>query len=119
MSTTRRAKQKGRMGQQEIRDALLEAFPHLEQDDIKSTTMGDTGEDIQLSPAARKLIPISAEVKRRKSGLKMAYDWMQQANNHNKGSPVVFYRSDRQPWLVISTLDHYINLLKERQNDKQ
>ena len=69
------AKQKGRLGQQEIRDALLEAFPELEPDDVKSTVMGDTGADIQLSPAARKLIPISIEVKRRKSGLKTVYGW--------------------------------------------
>jgi hypothetical protein len=51
---TKRAKQKGRLGQQEIRDRLLETFPEFEPDDIKSTVMGDSGEDIQLSPAARK-----------------------------------------------------------------
>ena len=48
---TRSAKAKGRNGQQEVRDRLLETFPEFELDDIKSTTMGDTGEDIQLSPA--------------------------------------------------------------------
>ena len=68
---TRAAKAKGRGGQNEIRDKLLQTFPEFEPDDIKSTTMGDTGEDIQLSPAARKKIPITIEVKRRKSGMKM------------------------------------------------
>ena len=63
---TRQAKQKGRLGQQEIRDRLLEAFPEFEPDDIKSTTMGESGADIQLSPAARKKLPLSVEVKRRK-----------------------------------------------------
>ena len=48
---TRNAKAKGRLGQQEVRDKLLETFPDLEPDDIKSTVMGDSGEDIQLSPA--------------------------------------------------------------------
>ena len=65
---SRAAKAKGRTGQNEIRDKLLEVFPEFEEDDIKSTTMGDTGEDIQLSPAARKKLPITIEVKRRKSG---------------------------------------------------
>ena len=51
---SRAAKAKGRTGQNEIRDKLLETFPEFEEDDIKSTTMGDTGEDIQLSPAARE-----------------------------------------------------------------
>ena len=59
---TRAAKAKGRGGQNEIRDKLLETFPEFEPDDIKSTTMGDTGEDIQLSPAARKKMPITIEV---------------------------------------------------------
>ena len=55
---TKQAKQKGRLGQQEIRDRLLEMFPEFEPDDIKSTTMGESGADIQLSPAARKKIPL-------------------------------------------------------------
>tara|TARA_R100001369_G_scaffold10603_1_gene23623 strand:+ start:63 stop:416 length:354 start_codon:yes stop_codon:yes gene_type:complete len=109
---TRAAKAKGRLGQQEIRDALLETFDHLEPDDVKSTVMGDTGADVQLSPLAQKYIPISIEVKRRKTGLKTVYSWMKQAENHTEKPPVVFYRSDRQPWLVVTELDHYLELLK-------
>jgi|TARA_R110000803_G_scaffold66153_1_gene127468 hypothetical protein len=109
---TRAAKAKGRGGQQEVRDKLLETFPEFEPDDIKSTTMGDTGEDIQLSPLARKTLPISIEVKRRKSGMKTAYDYIDQAGNHGKGEPVVFYRSDRQPWIVMVGMDHYMELLR-------
>jgi|TARA_B110000902_G_C14134814_1_gene523431 hypothetical protein len=109
---TRAAKAKGRGGQQEVRDKLLEIFPEFEPDDIKSTTMGDTGEDIQLSPLARKTLPISIEVKRRKSGMKTAYDYIDQAGNHGKGEPVVFYRSDRQPWIVMVGMDHYMELLR-------
>ena len=109
---TRAAKAKGRGGQQEVRDRLLETFPEFEPDDIKSTTMGDTGEDIQLSPLARKTLPISIEVKRRKSGMKTAYDYIDQAGNHGKGEPVVFYRSDRQPWIVMVGMDHYMELLR-------
>jgi hypothetical protein len=97
---TRAAKAKGRGGQQEVRDKLLETFPEFENDDIKSTTMGDGGEDIQLSPAARKTMPISIEVKRRKAG------------KHGKGEPVVFYRSDRQPWIIMVGMEHYMELLR-------
>ena len=109
---TRAAKAKGRGGQQEVRDKLLETFPEFEADDIKSTVMGDTGEDIQLSPAARKAMPITIEVKRRKSGFKTAYGYIDQASNHAKGEPVVFYRSDRQPWIVMISIDHYMELLR-------
>ena len=109
---TRAAKAKGRGGQNEIRDKILETFPELEPDDVKSTTMGDTGEDIQLSPAARKKIPITIEVKRRKSGMKMAYDYIKQASKHGKGEPVVFFRADRKQWITMISLDHYMELIK-------
>ena len=58
---TRSAKNKGKRLQNSVRDILLETFTQLEEDDIKSTTMGESGEDIQLSPAARKLIPYAIE----------------------------------------------------------
>ena len=109
---TRAAKAKGRTGQNEIRDTILENFPDLEPDDVKSTTMGDTGEDIQLSPAARKKLPITIEVKRRKSSLKTVYGYLEQASNHAKGEPVVFFRSDRMPWVVMIGMDHYMELLR-------
>ena len=111
-SMTKSAKAKGRLGQQEVRDRLLQNFPYLHPDDIKSTVMGDTGADIQLSPQARKLIPLSIEVKRRKEGLKTAYTYVEQAVKHNTGEPVVFFRSDRRPWLVIIGMEHYMDLLK-------
>ena len=112
------AKQKGRLGQNEIRDKLLETFPELEPDDIKGCVMGDTGEDIQLSPAARKMLPLSIEVKRRKTGLQTAYNYMEQASSHSKGEPVVCYRADRKPWLVMVGLDHYAQLLRSWNDNK-
>ena len=57
MGSPRSSKAKGRKLQNMMRDALRDAFPLLEEDDIKSQTMGMTGEDIVLSPAARKSIP--------------------------------------------------------------
>ena len=111
-SMTKSAKAKGRLGQQEVRDRLLQNFPDLHPDDIKSTVMGDTGADIQLSPAARKLIPLSIEVKRRKDGLKTAYTYVEQAVKHGDGEPVVFFRADRKPWLVIVDMEHYMDLIK-------
>lgn len=112
MSRAKVAKQKGRTGQQEIRDKLYETFPELEPGDIKSAIMGEGGADIQLSPAAFKLIPLSIEVKRRKTGMKTQYDWMTQARSHTTGDPVVFFRADRSEWLVITPIEHYLDLLR-------
>ena len=114
---TKSAKAKGRLGQQEVRDKLLETFPKLHPDDIKSTVMGDSGEDIQLSPAARKIIPLSIEVKRRKNDLKTVYKYIEQASSHDGGEPVVFYRSDRKPWVVMIGIEHYMSLLKVWSNE--
>ena len=60
---TRSAKAKGRRLQNKIRDLLLEEFKELEPDDIRTAIMGETGEDIKLSPAARRKIPYSFECK--------------------------------------------------------
>ena len=53
------SKAKGRRLQNYVRDKLREVYiklwtkaPRLEMDDIKSQTMGMSGEDIVLSPAA-------------------------------------------------------------------
>lgn len=113
---SRSGKAKGRLGQQEIRDKLLETFTEFEKDDIKSAIMGDTGEDIQLSPQAKKRLPLSIEVKRRKNEMKTIYNFMEQAYKHshnNKGEPVVFYRSDKRPWVVMIGLQHYMDLLRD------
>ena len=113
---SRTGKAKGRLGQQEIRDRLLEEFPEFEPDDIKSTVMGDTGADIQLSPTARKKLNLAIEVKRRKAVGKTFYDYMDQAKSHVKygEDPVVFFRADRKPWLVLIDIDFFMELLKSR-----
>lgn len=107
------AKAKGRLFQQEIRDTILKNFPHLEPDDVRSTSMGASGEDLQLSPAARKALGgIQVECKRRKS-FKTIYDYVEQAKGHGKGYPVVFIRQDRSEPLVIIPADYYMELVKK------
>ena len=56
---TRSAKNKGKRLQNDVRDLILETFTELEPDDVRSAIMGETGEDIKLSPAARRQIPYS------------------------------------------------------------
>jgi hypothetical protein len=60
---TQSCKAKGRRLQQQVASDLLHRFPQLAYDDIRSTSMGAPGEDILLSPAARRCIPFSFEVK--------------------------------------------------------
>ena len=70
MKSVKSIKAKGRLLQNMVRDKLRERFvdknglfPKLYEDDIKSQTMGMTGEDIVLTPNARLYIPYSFECK--------------------------------------------------------
>jgi hypothetical protein len=50
------AKAKGRQGQIDARDYLLQRAPGLVEDDIRSRPMGSPGDDLMLSPAAMKAL---------------------------------------------------------------
>lgn len=109
---TASAKNKGRTLQKLIRDKILDTFPELEPDDCKSTSMGAKGEDIQLSPAARKLFPFSVEAKSRASiGV---YAWYQQAKtNAPKGTtPLLVIKQNHSKPLVLIDLDSFMELCK-------
>jgi len=111
--TTSAAKAKGRRLQQWVRDQILELFPKLEPDDVRSTSMGAGGEDVQLSPAARRLFPYSVECKSYK--LFAVYKVMDQASeNCPKGvTPLVILKSDRQKPLAVMDAKHFFKLLKK------
>lgn len=109
--TPQSAKAKGRRLQQHVRDRLLETFPDLEAGDVRSTAMGSGGEDLQLSPAARRCIPYGIECKARASGLKLLYDWLAQAESHKTGRPLLVVRQDRKPALAVVELEDFLDLL--------
>jgi len=116
MASPRNNKARGRTTQGEVRDAILKSFPQLEPDDCRSTIMGGSGEDIQLSPAARKVLDgIQIECKRVKT-LKTVYNWVAQARSHGPHKPVVVVRADREKHLVILPLDDYLEMLRRLNN---
>lgn len=104
------AKQKGRLFQQKMRDVLLKAFPSLEPDDIRSTSMGATGEDLQLSPAARKLIPYQFECKSKARS--PVHGMYEQAQSHGTYEPIVLIKQDRKPALAVMSVEHFLELVK-------
>ena len=107
---TSSAKAKGKKLQNKVRDKLLETFPQLEENDVISQIMGASGEDIVLSPAARKLIPFSIECKKHKSF--SVYNHYDQAASQNKGEALVIIEADRRKPLVLVDLDTFLTLLK-------
>ena len=111
--TTASAKSKGRRHQQWTRDRLLSRFP-LADGDIRSTSMGVSGEDLQFSPRAREMLPISVECKAHKAFA--VYKIMEQAEaNADDGiQPVSVIKADRKSPLVVVDAEYFFDLLQAR-----
>lgn len=105
------AKAKGRIGQQLIVRAILEKFPQLEPDDCTSRSMGAGGEDILLSPAARKLFPFSVESKNLAAFA--GYNYYDQATTNcpKNCKPIAVVKANRREPLVLISLKDFMEIL--------
>ena len=108
----RSAKNKGKRLQNNVRDLILEKFNQLEPDDVRSITMGDSGEDILLSPAARKLFPFSVECKNQES-LNIWSAIEQAENNSGNHIPLVIFKRNRTKTYAVLEFDKLLKLLDE------
>ena len=116
--TPQSAKAKGRKFQQKVRDKIITAF-RLNAEDVRSTSMGAGGEDIQLSPYARQLFPYSVECKKNKSFAIYKQYEQAQANCPSVPSPtgetvepILFIEGDHKKPLVVLDMNHFFALLK-------
>ena len=109
---SRSAKNKGKRLQNQVRDLLLEKFQQLEEDDVRSTTMGDSGEDILLSPAARRLFPFSVECKNQEK-LNIWSSLEQAENNSGKHTPLLIFKRNRTKTYAVLELDELLKLINE------
>ena len=110
---SRSAKNKGKRLQNKIRDLILEKFnAKLESDDVRSITMGDSGEDILLSPTARRLFPFSVECKNQES-LSIWSALEQAENNAGKHIPLVIFKRNRSKTYAVLEFDKLLELLNE------
>ena len=107
------AKAKGRRLQNLLRDILRDAFPSLEEDDVKVAIMGENGEDIKLSPAARKKIPYSFECKNTER-LQIWQAIEQAESNCNDRVPVVVFKRNRSKTYLTIELDNFVNIIREK-----
>lgn len=104
-------KAKGRRLQQDVCKMIVEsANGLLEKDDVRSTSMGAPGEDVLLSPAARKRFPFSIECKNvEKINI---WDAIRQAESQNRNyKPMVCFSKNGEDIYVAvkfkDFLDHY------------
>ena len=111
---TRSAKNKGKRLQNDVRDLILETFKELEPDDVRSTTMGDSGEDILLSPAARKLFPFAVECKNQER--LNIWDSLSQAEwNAGTHIPILVCKRHRSKTYVAMNIDYLMDLLNDKE----
>jgi len=109
---SRSAKNKGKRLQNDVRDLLLESFNQLEPDDVKSAIMGESGEDIKLSPAARRLIPYSFECKNQEA-LNIWSSLEQAETNSGDYDPVLIFKRNRTKTYAVINIDKFIELINE------
>lgn len=84
----------------------------LETNDIESQVMGMSGEDIVLSPAAKKVIPYSFECKNQER-LNLWKSLEQAESNCEDRQPVLIFKRNRSKIYATLDFDHFIELLKE------
>lgn len=104
------AKAKGRNLQNLVRDKILEFFPFLVNEDVKTAIMGEKGSDIKLSPFASNIFPYNVECKSRESF--SIYNMFAQANSHHYLEPLLVIKQNHAQPLAIIRLDHFLELAK-------
>ena len=99
-----------------MRDQIITKFG-LENDDVRSVSMGAQGEDILLSPTARRRCPLSVECKSRDRIA--VYGYYEQAKTNAKGQeePVVFIKQNRTSPLVVVDAEYFLDLLRKANHE--
>jgi hypothetical protein len=122
---TSSCKSKGRALQKHVAREIAETLD-LEEDDVVSRPMGSGGEDIMLSPAARKKFPFSVECKNTKTFPNL--EALRQADYNSKGyNPVVCWKPPRKGFddtIIYMRLDSFLKIWRntidreEKEEDK-
>ena len=73
--------------------------------------MGETGEDIKLSPAARKQIPFSFECKNQEK-INIWSSLEQAEENSGDSKPVLIFKRNRSKTYAVLEIEDFISLIK-------
>lgn len=95
-------KNKGRRLGLEIKQILHKHAPNLQNDDIRVTPSGVPGVDIQLSPEAKRIYPVSIENKNQENISIWACIEQTETNTESGTVPVLcFKRNNSKTYAVI------------------
>ena len=111
----RSAKAKGKRLQNKVTKLLQEKYSSvLEKGDFKSTTMGEHGMDVQLSPSARKIFPFAIECKNQEA--LNIWKSLEQAETNCEGLvPLLIFKRNRTLPYVVMPFNHFIKILEENE----
>lgn len=73
--------------------------------------MGATGEDVQLSTAARLLVPYQIECKNKASTA--THTWYAQAAEHGDHEPLLVIKQNHDIPLAVVSLTHFMDLINK------
>lgn len=107
------AKQKGRELCKRVKDLLLIWYQEAHTDDIKVTSSGAGGEDLQFSKAMRDLLPVSIECKARQK-LNIWDAYAQAEANAGPHIPMVAFKRNRGEILCALKMEDFLKLVSRR-----
>ena len=94
-------KAKGREAAQLVRDMILSHIPELQPDDVVVKSSGVKGEDLYLSPLARKKFPYCVEIKHcERTNI---WEFLEQAKSHSITTgypPLLIFKRNRSNFFV-------------------
>jgi hypothetical protein len=107
----RSAKAKGKRLQNKVTQLLQEKYSSvLESGDFKSTTMGEHGMDVQLSPSARKVFPFAIECKNQEQ--LNIWKSMEQAESNCEGlTPLLVFKRNGTKIYAALEINDFLSLL--------
>jgi hypothetical protein len=107
------------MLQKLVVSTVLENYPQLTPNDVRSTSSGATGKDVLLSEAARNVFPFAVECKNHKSFA--IYKHYEQARSNAVGSelPLLVIRQNRSEALVCLSLEDFMRILSGNQKSNK
>ena len=109
VSNIKSLKNKGRRLQSWVAEKILNYFPTLNSDDVKSNPMSCNGADVQLSSKAKELFPYAIECKNKET-LKGLYKDYLQAQSHGAEEPLLILKSNNQKPLAVISAEHLFQL---------
>jgi hypothetical protein len=106
-------KSKGRAFQQKLRRDIIEHL-HVDENDILSNHMGQSGCDIRLSVTARKIFPFGIEAKKQETT--SIWKWLEQCTNNAEKEnlkPLLIFSRNRSETYAVIKWEDLIDLIKK------